>query len=50
LVSTGKMTDKQFHDAILHENSIPIEMVRASLESLPLKKDQTSSWRFYDKP
>jgi hypothetical protein len=47
LVDTGKMTDKQFHDAILHENAIPIEMVRASLENVPLTRDFKPSWRFY---
>ena len=25
------MTDRAFHDAVLKENSIPIEMIRASL-------------------
>ena len=29
LVESGKMTDRDFHDAILKENRIPIEMVRA---------------------
>src|SRR5204862_2273336 len=31
LVESGKMTNRAFHDAVLQENSIPIEMVRASL-------------------
>ncbi len=31
LVESGKMTDRAFHDAVLRENSIPIEMIRASL-------------------
>lgn len=48
LVDSGKLTNKQFHDAILHENSIPIEMVRASLENVPLSRDFKPSWRFYD--
>jgi len=47
LVDSGKVTNKQFHDAILHENSIPIEMVRASLELLPLSRDYKPNWRFY---
>ena len=50
LVDSGKMTNKQFHDAILHENSIPIEMVRASLTSQPLARNQATTWRFYDRP
>jgi uncharacterized protein (DUF885 family) len=48
LVESGKMTDRAFHDAILHENSIPIEMVRASLTDQPLTRDYTTRWRFYD--
>ncbi len=47
LVDTKKMTDMQFHDAILHENSIPIEMLRAILEKTKLTKDFKSTWRFY---
>ena len=31
LVDSGKMTNRQFHDAVLQENAIPIELVRASL-------------------
>jgi uncharacterized protein (DUF885 family) len=47
LVDSKKMTDKQFHDAILHEGSIPVEMVRAILTKQKLTKDQKPSWRFY---
>jgi hypothetical protein len=47
-VDTGKMTDKQFHDAILHENAIPIEMLRTILENVPLTRDFKPSWRFYN--
>ena len=45
LVDSGKMTNQQFHDAILHENSMPIELLRADLENLPLTPDYTSSWK-----
>jgi uncharacterized protein (DUF885 family) len=47
LVESGKMTERAFHDAILHENAIPIEMIRASLSGAELKKDFKSTWRFY---
>jgi hypothetical protein len=51
LVDSGKMTDREFHDAILHKNSMPIEILRADLENLKLTKDFTTSWKFYgDKP
>jgi tRNA(Ser,Leu) C12 N-acetylase TAN1 len=49
LVDTKKMSYKQFHDAILRENSIPIEMLRAILTNQSLQKDFTTSWRFYGK-
>ncbi len=45
-VQTGKMTNRSFHDAILKENSIPIEILRAALSDTPLKADQKASWRF----
>ena len=47
LVDSGKMTNRQFHDAILRENSIPIAMVRASLTKQPLSRNFISSWKFY---
>ncbi len=47
LVDSGKMTFKQYHDAILHENAMPVEMLRAILTHQKLTKDFKSSWRFY---
>jgi uncharacterized protein (DUF885 family) len=47
LVDTGKMTNRAFHDAVLKENRIPIEMVRASLTNQKLTRDFVSSWKFY---
>jgi uncharacterized protein (DUF885 family) len=41
-------TPRRFHDAVLHEGSIPFELVRASLLGLPLERDWTPSWRFAD--
>lgn len=46
LVASGKMTDREFHDALLRENAIPIEMVRASLTGQELTEDFRSTWRF----
>ena len=45
LVGTGKLTDKAFHDAVLKENAIPIEFVRAALTGQSLARDQKSTWR-----
>ena len=47
LVKTGKMTNRAFNDAILKENRIPIEMVRASLTKQKLTRDFQTTWRFY---
>jgi hypothetical protein len=47
LVDSKKMTDREFHDAILHENSMPIEMLRADLENQKLTRDFKTSWKFY---
>jgi uncharacterized protein (DUF885 family) len=47
LVDMKKMTYKQYHDAILNENSLPIEMLRAILTNQPLTKEFKTNWRFY---
>jgi len=47
LVGSGKMTNRAFHDAVLQENSIPIEMLRAKLTKQKLTRDFTSNWKFY---
>jgi uncharacterized protein (DUF885 family) len=48
LVDSGKMTYKQYHDAVMHLNAMPVEMIRAILTKQPLEKDYTTKWRFYD--
>jgi uncharacterized protein (DUF885 family) len=47
LVDSKKMTDREFHDAILRENSMPVELLRADLEAGMLSRDFKSSWKFY---
>lgn len=47
LVGSGKMTNKQFHDAILREGRIPVEMVRAILTQQPPPREFKSTWKFY---
>jgi len=49
VVDTKKMTYKQYHDAILNENNMPIEMLRAIITNQPLTREYKTSWRFYDK-
>lgn len=46
-VGSGKMTNRGFHDAILKEGPIPVEMVRAILTKETVKKDHAPRWRFY---
>jgi hypothetical protein len=48
LVDSGKMKEKAFHDAFLHENVMPIEMFRAIITNRKLKPDHTTDWRFAD--
>jgi len=50
IVNSKKMTVKQFHDAVMHENSMPIEMLRNILTNQPLKEPYETSWRFYKLP
>lgn len=47
LVDSGKMKYKQYHDAVLRENSMPVEMLRAILTNQKLTKDFKTSWKFY---
>ncbi|GBD31209.1 MAG: X-Pro dipeptidyl-peptidase [Gemmatimonadales bacterium] len=46
LVESGKMTNRQFHDAILRGGRMPVEMVRARLTGERLTRDYRSRWRF----
>jgi uncharacterized protein (DUF885 family) len=47
LVDAGKLSNRQFNDALLHENRIPIEMIRAILINQKLTRDYRTNWRFY---
>jgi len=46
LVDSGKMTDRQFHDAVLQGGAMPIAMVRARLEKLPIARRGIGGWKF----
>ncbi|MGQ0543356.1 MAG: DUF885 family protein [Blastocatellia bacterium] len=48
LVGSKKMTNRDFHDAILKEGSIPVELVRAILTKQKLARDHKASWRYYN--
>lgn len=48
IVNSGKMTLKEFNDAVMHENNMPIEMLRNILANQPIQKDYKTHWKFYD--
>jgi hypothetical protein len=47
LVDSGRMTDREFHDTILHEGNMPVVMVRALMTDQSLTKDGPPEWQFY---
>lgn len=48
LVGAGGWTERAFHDAVLRENAIPIEMIRAKLTGRAPAREHAPSWRFDD--
>ena len=48
LVMSKKMTDREFHDAVLQGGPMPITMVRARMANVKLTRDGASPWRFAD--
>ncbi|RZK92632.1 MAG: DUF885 domain-containing protein [Pedobacter sp.] len=46
IVQSGKMTNIAFHDRILKENCMPVEMVRALLTNQVLTEDFSTKWKF----
>ena len=46
-VGGKKMPDRDFHDAILKEGPIPVEMVRAILTKQTPAREHKPKWRFY---
>ncbi|WP_293293985.1 DUF885 family protein [Allomuricauda sp.] len=39
-------SEKEFHDRVMHEGRMPIEMLRSLLLDLPLNKNHKTSWKF----
>jgi uncharacterized protein (DUF885 family) len=46
LVGSGRMSNRDFHDAILRGGAMPVEMVRAMLVNAPLTRDYQAQWRY----
>ncbi|KAK5050579.1 hypothetical protein LTR84_003861 [Exophiala bonariae] len=49
VLQSGQMTEKEFHDKVLHENEMPIEVLRALVRNFPIDPDFRPSWKFYEK-
>ena len=50
MIGENKMSLKQFHDAVLQQNSMPVEMLRNILTNQPPNEPYKTSWRFYKLP
>jgi uncharacterized protein (DUF885 family) len=48
LVTSKKMTDRQFHDALYQGGPMPIAMVRARLAKVSLTRDGAAPWKFIE--
>lgn len=48
LVQGGRMSDREFHDAVLRSGNMPVELVRARLLGAKLERGQRATWRFAD--
>jgi uncharacterized protein (DUF885 family) len=48
LVEAGKLTNRAFHDAVLRQNAVPIEAIRAALTGGVLDPAAPPAWRFLD--
>jgi hypothetical protein len=46
LVMSGRMKDREFHDALYQGGPMPIAMVRARLAKVPLTREGAAPWRF----
>lgn len=47
LIDSGRMTAREFHDAVLRGGRMPVELLRAYLSGEKLRPDFKSTWRFY---
>ncbi len=47
LVESGKLTDREFHDAILKGGPMPVSVIRSRLNGQSPNPDLPAEWRFY---
>ena len=48
LVTSKKMTEREFHDAVLLGGPMPMAMVRARLAAVPMSREGPAPWKFAD--
>lgn len=48
LVDAGKMSNIQFHEAVIKENHLPMEMLRATLLNQKVDRNYETRWKFYE--
>jgi uncharacterized protein (DUF885 family) len=48
-VGVGKMKEREFHDAVLRCNAVPVRMIRAELLGEDLGGGGPAPWRFADR-
>lgn len=46
LVGAGRMTERAFHDAVLTQGAMPVELLRAAITQTALPHDAKPAWRF----
>jgi len=49
VVAANKMTELEFHDTLLKLGPIPVELIRASVNDLPLTREYVTQWKFTGK-
>ncbi|HAN97325.1 MAG TPA: DUF885 domain-containing protein [Planctomycetaceae bacterium] len=47
-VGPARMTERRFHDLILQQNAIPIELIRLRMSTGKIDRDWRTTWRFAD--
>ncbi len=47
LIESRQMTNKQFHDEIMRQGSMPIALLRLALTKQKLTRDMSIDWKFY---
>ena len=47
VVDSGMRTEKDFHDEIMRQGSMPVAFLRLAVSKIPLSRDMAVDWKFY---